>query len=191
MANKLRVYWPGDQLCHSCFYTAMRTHGICPNCGHDAIMHRLRRLGVKLLGSRNTALQELVSEIHAPLVAEMIGYSDQVAQKHAAKVGNTWAVYASPVPDRANADTGPRIRIMRAYGSDDRHTDASDEPDMDFPDDKLFELDPPMRPYQVQVDALRSAAAAVNEAHNAVRAAEDQLTHAVLRHSKGACPGRK
>ena len=92
-ANKLRVYWPGDQLCHSCFYTAMRTHGICPNCGHDgvlpgrrnhtdppmaipqqpagptyrpqAIMHRLRRLGVNLLASRNTALQELVFQIPA------------------------------------------------------------------------------------------------------------------------------
>lgn len=38
MANKLRVYWPGDQLCHSCFYTAMRTHGVCPNCGHDGVL---------------------------------------------------------------------------------------------------------------------------------------------------------
>jgi hypothetical protein len=56
-------------------------------------MHRLRRLGVNLLGSRNTALQELVSEIPAPLVAEMLGYSDQVTQKHAAGAGNTWAKY--------------------------------------------------------------------------------------------------
>jgi len=38
MANKLRVYWPGDQLCHSCFYAAMRTHGICPSCGHDGVL---------------------------------------------------------------------------------------------------------------------------------------------------------
>lgn len=38
MANKLRVYWPEDQLCHSCFYTAMRTHGICPTCGHDGVL---------------------------------------------------------------------------------------------------------------------------------------------------------
>lgn len=56
-------------------------------------MHRLRRLGVNLLGSRNTALQKLVSEIPAPLVAEIFGYSDQVTQKHAAEVGNTWAGY--------------------------------------------------------------------------------------------------
>jgi hypothetical protein len=38
MANQLRVYWPGDSLCNSCFYTAMRTRGICPNCGHDGVL---------------------------------------------------------------------------------------------------------------------------------------------------------
>jgi antirestriction protein ArdC len=56
-------------------------------------MQRLRWLGIDLLGSRNTALRELVSEIPAPLVAEMLGYSDQVTQKHAAEAGNTWARY--------------------------------------------------------------------------------------------------
>jgi len=44
MANTLRVYWPGDQLCHSCFYTAMRTHGICPSCGHDGVLPGRRNL---------------------------------------------------------------------------------------------------------------------------------------------------
>lgn len=44
-------------------------------------------------GSRNTALQELVCEIRARLVAEMLGYSDQVTQRHAAEAGNTWAKY--------------------------------------------------------------------------------------------------
>jgi hypothetical protein len=44
MANQLRVYWPGDQLCNSCFYTAMRTPGICPNCGHNGVLpERLNR----------------------------------------------------------------------------------------------------------------------------------------------------
>ena len=56
-------------------------------------MMRLRALGINLQGARNTALQTLVSEIPAPLVAEMLGYSDQVTQKHAAEVGNTWAEY--------------------------------------------------------------------------------------------------
>ncbi|AMU26221.1 site-specific recombinase XerD [Mycobacteroides abscessus] len=56
-------------------------------------MHRLRGLGISLQGSRNTALRELVSTMPAPLVAEMLGYSDQVTQKHAAEAGNTWARY--------------------------------------------------------------------------------------------------
>jgi hypothetical protein len=30
--------WPGEQLCNSCFYTTMRTHGICPLCGHDGLL---------------------------------------------------------------------------------------------------------------------------------------------------------
>ena len=31
--------WPGEQLCNSCcFYTAMRTYGICPICGHDGVL---------------------------------------------------------------------------------------------------------------------------------------------------------
>ena len=61
----------------------------------QAIMQRLRALGVNLLGSRNTALQELVSEIPAPLVAEMLGYSDRVTQKHAAEAGTTWSRYVT------------------------------------------------------------------------------------------------
>jgi antirestriction protein ArdC len=58
-------------------------------------MQRLRTLGINLKGSRNTALQELVSEIPAPLVAEMLGYSDQVTQRHAELVGVTWSMYAN------------------------------------------------------------------------------------------------
>lgn len=56
-------------------------------------MKRLRSLGIYLQGARNTALQVLVSEIPAPLVAEMLGYSDRVTQRHAAEAGNTWAGY--------------------------------------------------------------------------------------------------
>jgi hypothetical protein len=35
------------------------------------------------------------SEIPAPLVAEMLGYSDEVTQKHAAEAGRTWARYVT------------------------------------------------------------------------------------------------
>ncbi|OBB74464.1 recombinase XerD [Mycobacterium sp. 852014-52144_SCH5372336] len=38
MANQLRVNWPTEQLCNSCFYTAMRTRGTCPICGHDGVL---------------------------------------------------------------------------------------------------------------------------------------------------------
>ena len=38
MANQLRVTWPADRLCNSCFYTAMRTHGTCPICGHNGVL---------------------------------------------------------------------------------------------------------------------------------------------------------
>ncbi|WP_375372735.1 MULTISPECIES: recombinase XerD [unclassified Mycolicibacterium] len=62
----------------------------------QTIMHRLRWVGINTLGSRNTALCELVSEVPAPLVAEMLGYSDKVTQKHAEQVGNTWAKYVRP-----------------------------------------------------------------------------------------------
>ena len=30
--------WPDERLCNSCFYTAMRTHGSCPICGHHGLL---------------------------------------------------------------------------------------------------------------------------------------------------------
>lgn len=38
MANQRRATWPGEQLCHSCFYAAMHTRGVCPQCGHDGVL---------------------------------------------------------------------------------------------------------------------------------------------------------
>jgi hypothetical protein len=51
-------------------------------------MMRLRALGIDLQGARNTALQELVSAMPAPLVAELLGCSDKVTQKYAADAGS-------------------------------------------------------------------------------------------------------
>ena len=31
MANQRRASWPGEDLCSSCFYTAMRNRGVCPS----------------------------------------------------------------------------------------------------------------------------------------------------------------
>jgi integrase len=59
------------------------------------IIQRLRELGINLQGSRNTGLQQLVSEVPTPLVAEMLGCSDQVAQRHAELAGASWSMYAT------------------------------------------------------------------------------------------------
>jgi hypothetical protein len=56
-------------------------------------MLRLRKLGVDLLGGRNSALQNLVAEVPPPLVAELLGYSYQVTQRHAELAAQPWARY--------------------------------------------------------------------------------------------------
>jgi hypothetical protein len=59
----------------------------------QSIMLRLRKLGVDLLGGRNSALQNLVAEGPPPLVAELLGYSYQVTQRHAELAAQPWARY--------------------------------------------------------------------------------------------------
>lgn len=61
----------------------------------QALMQRLRQLGITLLGGRNTALRELVSAAPAPLIAEMLGYSYQFAHLHAELTGQPWARYVT------------------------------------------------------------------------------------------------
>jgi hypothetical protein len=56
-------------------------------------MDRLRDLGINLLGARNTALRELVTQVPAPVVAELLGYSDKVMQKHADLASEPWGRY--------------------------------------------------------------------------------------------------
>jgi len=57
----------------------------------NTLMERLREIGINLLGARNASLRALVNEVPAPLVAEMLGYSYQVAQKHAAAAPEPWS----------------------------------------------------------------------------------------------------
>jgi hypothetical protein len=59
------------------------------------IMERLARLGIDLLGARNTALQSLVVAAPPPLVAELLGYSYNTAQRHAEIAAQPWARYVS------------------------------------------------------------------------------------------------
>lgn len=59
----------------------------------DTLMDRLRENGINLLGARNASLRALVTEVPAPIAAEMLGYSYQVTQKHAASAAEPWARY--------------------------------------------------------------------------------------------------
>lgn len=80
---------PAELKAHLAFTSSRPGRHIAP----QAIMMRLRVLGINLQGARNAALRELVSAMPAPLGAEMLGYGDQVTQKHAAEAGRTWARY--------------------------------------------------------------------------------------------------
>lgn len=59
------------------------------------VTNRLRTLGIDLLGARNAALRELVSQVPAPVVADMLGYSNQVTQRHADLAAQPWSQYAN------------------------------------------------------------------------------------------------
>ena len=48
-----------------------------------------------LLGARNSALGDLVAEVPPPLVAELLGYSYQVTQRHAELTAQPWSRYAT------------------------------------------------------------------------------------------------
>ncbi len=61
----------------------------------NTLMDRLRDLGISLLGARNAALRGLVAEVPAPLVAEMLGYSYQVMDRHAAATAASYARYVA------------------------------------------------------------------------------------------------
>ncbi|MEE6140767.1 recombinase XerD [Mycobacterium sp. 050128] len=63
--------------------------------GPQMIMERLARLGIDLLGARNTALQSLVVAAPPPLVAELLGYSYNTAQLHAEIAAQPWARYVT------------------------------------------------------------------------------------------------
>ena len=71
----------------------------------QVIMERLARLGIDLLGARNTALQSLVVAAPPPLVAELLGYSYNTAQRHAEIAAQPWARYVTKTA--AEHETGP------------------------------------------------------------------------------------
>lgn len=64
----------------------------------NTLMERLREIGIDLLGARNASLRALVTEVPPPLVAEMLGYSYQVTQKHATAAAQLMSRYAALKP---------------------------------------------------------------------------------------------
>ncbi|WP_313817602.1 hypothetical protein [Citricoccus sp.] len=60
----------------------------------NSVMDRLRDLGINLLGARHRAIGELVLGCPPSLVAEILGYSTQVAFLHASKAAEPSAGYA-------------------------------------------------------------------------------------------------
>lgn len=56
-------------------------------------MHRLRSLGIDIKAARNTALHDLTKEIDAASLADLLGYSTQVMNIHAARAAVPMATY--------------------------------------------------------------------------------------------------
>ena len=71
----------------------------------NTLMERLREIGIDLLGARNVSLRALVKKVPAPLVAEMLGYSYQVTQKHSAAAAEPWFRYPIIQATRIMTDT--------------------------------------------------------------------------------------
>lgn len=59
----------------------------------NTIMDRLRDLGIDLLGARNRTMRDLVAEVPAPIVADLLGYRYQVTERHAAAAGLAFRNY--------------------------------------------------------------------------------------------------
>lgn len=59
------------------------------------VMKKVRDHGVDLLGGRNAAMRQLVLDMPPAVAATVLGYSPQVAERHAAQGGERWANYAA------------------------------------------------------------------------------------------------
>lgn len=83
---------------------------------------------------------------------------------------------------------------MTTESPDDRPSDDADEQDSDTSEPTLFDLDPPVRPYDIHLESLGAAATALDDARGAVqtaavaldearktaKSAKEQLTQVVL-----------
>jgi hypothetical protein len=60
----------------------------------QTMMFTLRDLGINLFGARNSALRNLVAEIPPPVVAQLLGYSNNCAQHQAQLAAQPWSRYS-------------------------------------------------------------------------------------------------
>jgi hypothetical protein len=65
--------------------------------GGDGVTERHGRVdrSIDLLGARNAAIQNRVAEVPPPLVAELLGYSYQVAHRHAEIAAQPWSQHTT------------------------------------------------------------------------------------------------
>lgn len=66
----------------------------------NAVTVRIRRLGIEPLAARNSTIRDLVRQVPPPIVAAQLGYSNQVALKHAALAAEPQSQYAKIVSSR-------------------------------------------------------------------------------------------
>ena len=77
-------------------------------------MHRLRDLGIDIKAARNAALHDLTKEIDAASLGDLLGYSLQVMNIHAARAAVPMATYPAI----------GALRRGRATGTDPKHAAA-------------------------------------------------------------------
>jgi site-specific recombinase XerD len=72
----------------------------------QSLMHRLRRSGIDIQATRNAALHDLTKEIDPASLADLLGYSTQVMNIHAARAAVPMATYpAMKQPTRSAPNT--------------------------------------------------------------------------------------
>jgi hypothetical protein len=77
-------------------------------------MHRLRDLGIDIKAARNAALHDLTKEIDPASLADVLGYSAQVMNIHAARAAVPMATYPAI----------GALRRGRAVNADPKHPAA-------------------------------------------------------------------
>jgi hypothetical protein len=79
-------------------------------------------LGIDLKAARTSALHDLVTKAPAPIVAEMLGYSYQVTERHAQHAATNYHHYArrylagSGAPGRPRSGAGYGEAVARIVG---------------------------------------------------------------------------